>query len=544
MRKPRRRRPPSRLRDRLSCGNLLHLEQLECRLALSISAPAVSADWGADMLLGTRIHDAVTNQADSAYLGAYSPSSQQTSIASIGDTMPGSSATSPANFITQHIPPSFGGDSSHFGGKSESNAFSGGLGDSLDHLDKFGGQNVASYSDPSRYSVMAPVFVGAPQVGPPSITSSPTPEVETSVESAPLDQNRLQPSVGSPNVTGLSPTSYGPSANLGSSLNSQITTVVSSPTYVPLAPAFGAHTSPLQQQLNELIAVAQRDSTFALEELVGMLTTPSALPNEGYAEPNVAGGDTSPSVEHYGPRVAPQGGATGVDPRLTPSVAIAALGNEAGIHALQPASTTVRDVVAPVLPMVIFSTQTPTAQSITPNNPVLSKASPEVATVPLAMGDTSGVPALTVPQYQTRSGDKAEQAAAAAGAGQVEETSRAARGDEPSTAATVVANGDVVLDADASPAALLTGLPMNMEAVDQALAAMAREIEKLGGELATWFDDASLSTWSTVAIVVTATGVGGGYLWRQRNRGLTDDTSEEESSSWLFSRLHSPAGPA
>jgi hypothetical protein len=91
-------------------------------------------------------------------------------------------------------------------------------------------------------------------------------------------------------------------------------------------------------------------------------------------------------------------------------------------------------------------------------------------------------------------------------------------------------------------AALLGNLQLNIEAVDQALDAMANEIERLGGELAMWFDDWSVSSWGTAATAVAAFGLGGRYIWRARGRRSLQEDSEEESSSWLFTRLQSPAG--
>ena len=90
--------------------------------------------------------------------------------------------------------------------------------------------------------------------------------------------------------------------------------------------------------------------------------------------------------------------------------------------------------------------------------------------------------------------------------------------------------------------ALLANLQLNIEAVDQALDAMVSEIERFGGELATWFDDWTVSNWGTATALVVACGLGGRYWWLQRGRRAIERDSEEESSSWLFTRLQSPAG--
>ncbi len=71
---------------------------------------------------------------------------------------------------------------------------------------------------------------------------------------------------------------------------------------------------------------------------------------------------------------------------------------------------------------------------------------------------------------------------------------------------------------------------------------MVSEIERLGGELVTWFDDWSVSNWGTATALVVACGLGGRYWWLQRGRRAIERDNEEESSSWLFTRLQSPAG--
>jgi hypothetical protein len=91
-------------------------------------------------------------------------------------------------------------------------------------------------------------------------------------------------------------------------------------------------------------------------------------------------------------------------------------------------------------------------------------------------------------------------------------------------------------------AALLASLPFNMEAVDQALAVMMNEIEGLGGEFVSWLDDASVPPWAVAATFAEACGLAAYHFWRTRGRRSAQEESEEESSSWLFTRLQSPAG--
>jgi hypothetical protein len=107
----------------------------------------------------------------------------------------------------------------------------------------------------------------------------------------------------------------------------------------------------------------------------------------------------------------------------------------------------------------------------------------------------------------------------------------------------VSANNEILAPtSDGNRAALLANLQLNMEAVDQALEAMVSEIERLGVGLATWFDDVSFPSWGTAATVVAAFGLVSRYLSRGRARRSPQEESEEESSSWLFTRLQSPAG--
>jgi hypothetical protein len=110
----------------------------------------------------------------------------------------------------------------------------------------------------------------------------------------------------------------------------------------------------------------------------------------------------------------------------------------------------------------------------------------------------------------------------------------------PSSAASVDSDATIEAVSPIARAALLGNMQLNLEAVDQALDAMVSEVERLGGELVTWLDDWTISDWGTAAVIATAAGVGGRYVLRQRARRAAPADSEEESSSWLFTRLQSP----
>jgi hypothetical protein len=95
---------------------------------------------------------------------------------------------------------------------------------------------------------------------------------------------------------------------------------------------------------------------------------------------------------------------------------------------------------------------------------------------------------------------------------------------------------------DISRAALLSNVSLNVEAVDQALEAVMREVEKLGGELVTWIDELSLPPWALATAAAAFVGFGGHCYLKRRGARLGEETGEEESSSWLFTRLITPPG--
>src|SRR5260221_13449743 len=78
--------------------------------------------------------------------------------------------------------------------------------------------------------------------------------------------------------------------------------------------------------------------------------------------------------------------------------------------------------------------------------------------------------------------------------------------------------GDIVTVLGNTRAALLASLPVNMDAVDQALATMVSEVEGLGGEVVGWLDESGLPPWAVVTSAVAAGSLGGRYLWQKRNR--------------------------
>jgi hypothetical protein len=107
--------------------------------------------------------------------------------------------------------------------------------------------------------------------------------------------------------------------------------------------------------------------------------------------------------------------------------------------------------------------------------------------------------------------------------------------------ASVAEGQETSLQIEASRAVLLASVPLDLAAVDQSLATMFNEIERLGGELVTWLDEANAQPWVTAVTVAAACWWGGRYILRRRAGQSLREQGEEASSSWLFTRMHSPA---
>jgi hypothetical protein len=94
----------------------------------------------------------------------------------------------------------------------------------------------------------------------------------------------------------------------------------------------------------------------------------------------------------------------------------------------------------------------------------------------------------------------------------------------------------------AQRAALLASIGFDNQAVDRALDAAMSEIEQIGGDLMSWFDDYTAPSWTTAASIVTAAAAGSAYAWHGRGRRSVDEEDEAISSIWLFNRFQMPAG--
>ncbi|HKD36296.1 MAG TPA: hypothetical protein VKB78_05830, partial [Pirellulales bacterium] len=90
-------------------------------------------------------------------------------------------------------------------------------------------------------------------------------------------------------------------------------------------------------------------------------------------------------------------------------------------------------------------------------------------------------------------------------------------------------------------AASLADIPLDLGRIEQTLSATVAEIKQLSPDLTGWL---SLRHVNPLTVAVTAAAIGGGsayYYLRRRNARDSNRQHDEESSSWIFSRLHSAA---
>jgi hypothetical protein len=93
----------------------------------------------------------------------------------------------------------------------------------------------------------------------------------------------------------------------------------------------------------------------------------------------------------------------------------------------------------------------------------------------------------------------------------------------------------------ARTAAMLEGISLRIDAVDLALEGALAEIERLGGDLVSWLGEFGLGSWAAPGSAAVALSAGA-YFGLRSARRSTDEEHEEESSSWLFSRLQNSVG--
>ena len=94
----------------------------------------------------------------------------------------------------------------------------------------------------------------------------------------------------------------------------------------------------------------------------------------------------------------------------------------------------------------------------------------------------------------------------------------------------------------AQRATLLASIGFDNQAVERALDAAMSEIDQIGGDLMSWFDDYSGPSWVTAADIAAVVAAGSAYAWHDRQRRSREEDDEAVSSTWLFNRLQMPAG--
>ena len=267
--------------------------------------------------------------------------------------------------------------------------------------------------------------------------------------------------------------------------------------------------------------------------------TPDVFPEANASHEAIALSSTPPIDSHlaHSHDAGQTAGATS-EPQTHFSPPVIPVGADLSTHVSQVATDVAkRSSIAPNA--VPVSSQQPVVPLNVPADNGFNKSQAGVALIPQAVIDFISPPSARLPQSEPNVG---RSVGSAAGPGdEIERT-----GSEDSAVDRLPdrsANNEHSATASVSSrAALLANLQLDMKGVDQALEAMVNEIERFGGELVTWLDDSSWSTWGTAAAAVAAFGLGSRCIWRLRGRRLPQEDCEEESASWLFSRLQGPVG--
>jgi hypothetical protein len=291
---------------------------------------------------------------------------------------------------------------------------------------------------------------------------------------------------------------------------------------------------------------------------VVMYTTPPSLPYSDAGE------------ESYESPSEPQGGPAGGAPR-------------GGNPSQGPSSTSGNNGAGnPSVPVNYVSFNVPTPNSVLAAHTVASNSSSVVGASALTFGMTAGAqsatpqsaPAIVAPQGSTTDGSASALPGNHAPGAAMVDTARAGiysestGGESISPAleqpATPLLQADAARgyvgparfegdqrdsggsDADFTTPSLVTresllaGIATNVDAVDRALQAALEEIENMGGELVTWFDDSNTTTWVAGATMLLAAG--GGYYWQRRRLNGQATPHQDEPTSWLLNHLCHPAG--
>ena len=92
-----------------------------------------------------------------------------------------------------------------------------------------------------------------------------------------------------------------------------------------------------------------------------------------------------------------------------------------------------------------------------------------------------------------------------------------------------------------NPARLLAAIPCELEVVDQALAAVMSELDRVGDGVVGWLDELHWTSSIALASLVAGAGAGVWYVSQGYRRRAAAADHDDDSLAWLFQRLHSSA---
>jgi len=92
-----------------------------------------------------------------------------------------------------------------------------------------------------------------------------------------------------------------------------------------------------------------------------------------------------------------------------------------------------------------------------------------------------------------------------------------------------------------NPVRLLAAIPCELEVVDQALAAVMSELDRVGDGVVGWLDELHWTSSIALASLVVGAGAGVWYVSQGYKRRAAAADHDDDSLAWLFQRLHSSA---
>ena len=94
----------------------------------------------------------------------------------------------------------------------------------------------------------------------------------------------------------------------------------------------------------------------------------------------------------------------------------------------------------------------------------------------------------------------------------------------------------------AGPARLLGHLAVDAAALDQAIADVVGEVDRLSSGVAGWFSDDGLQPWIKGSAAILAAGLGGAVIARHRTKTRSAVETEADSSTWILTQLQHSTG--